>query len=131
MPHVAQQLHHDTGIDIEFQCHGLIKMATELKQIPNIHKQYAFLKQDDHDIQWFHTQDLRQIFPHLNPNTTAAFKIQNDGQIHASLYTQALTKAILTQKNVRYYAHTEVTHLKRHLDGYTIQTSQGDLKTDF
>ncbi len=130
MPHVAQQLHHDTGIDIEFQCHGLIKMATELKQIPNIHKQYAFLKQDDHDIQWFHTQDLRQMFPHLNPNTTAAFKIQDDGQIHANLYTQALTKAILTQKNVRYHAHTEVTHLKRHLDGYTVQTSQGDLKTD-
>lgn len=130
MPHVAQQLQRDTGIDIEFQCHGLIKIATEVTHIENIKKQFSFLKQDDHHIQWFHPKDLHRFFPHLNPKTTAAFKIQDDGQIHANLYTQALTKAVISQKNTQLYSHTEVTHIEKHRDGYTVHTSQGAMMAD-
>lgn len=130
MPDIARQLYRDTGIDIEFQSHGLIKIATNKQDIAEIQQQYSFLKRDDHRIHWFSNAELHSMFPHLSLESTAAFKIQDDAQINANLYTQALTHSISTQNNIHFSPHTEVLRIAQKSEGYEIFTSKGTMYAD-
>ena len=124
MPNTAYRLHQETGIDIEFQSYGLIKLATETRHVNALRAQYTFLKQDDHRLHWYNNHALQQHFPQLNPETTAAFKIHDDGQVNAHLYTKALTQAVALQKNTTLHLNTEVLDITQHVEGgYTLNTS--------
>ena len=131
MPITTQRLQQETGIDIEFQSYGLIKLATEVHHIASLQSQYAFLKRADHRLHWYCKQDLNRHFPHLNPETTAAFKIHDDGQINAHLYTKALTHAVASQKNTTLYLKTDVLNITHDVDGgYLLNTSKGLFHAD-
>ncbi|MBI5975043.1 glycine oxidase ThiO [Staphylococcus canis] len=130
MPETAQALQRETGMDIEYQKYGLIKVASNLKDIPTLEKQLAFLQSHDHSIKALSSSEMTKRFPHLDLDQSAAFKIQDDGQINANIYTQALIQSVLKRPSVSLMTHTETYGILKENEGYTVQTSKGDIKAD-
>ncbi|UXR71611.1 MULTISPECIES: glycine oxidase ThiO [unclassified Staphylococcus] len=130
MPATAQQLLKETNMDIELQSHGLIKVATTPQDIPAVEKQFAFLAQQDHEIYQLTPEQLRQRFPYCDTASCAAFKIHDDGQINANLYTQALLQSVSKRAHIDLHLHTEVLHITQQASHYQITTSKGTFNAD-
>ncbi|PCF89333.1 glycine oxidase ThiO [Staphylococcus intermedius] len=130
MPELAQALERETGINIEYQQYGLIKVASEQQDVQAVHQQFQFLHHHDHTVTQLSTQQLTRRFPHLDPSQSAAFKIQDDGQINANIYTQALIASVTQRSHIELMTHTEV-HTLQHLEhGYRVETSKGTFDAD-
>ncbi|EGQ4007677.1 glycine oxidase ThiO [Staphylococcus pseudintermedius] len=130
MPELAQALERETGIHIEYQQHGLIKVASQPQDVQAVRQQYEFLHHHDHTVTQLSTEQLTQRFPHLDPSQSAAFKIQDDGQINANLYTQALIASAMQRSHIELMTHTEVYSLQRLHYCYRVETSKGTFEAD-
>lgn len=131
MPETAKDLERETGIDIEYQKYGLIKVASNSHDITALHKQFQFLQSHDHTIKLLSSSEMAQRFPKLDPNQSAAFKIQDDGQINANIYTQALIKSVAHRESIELLTHTETTSIsQKDNGGYHIHTSKGTFHAD-
>ncbi|MCS4485774.1 glycine oxidase ThiO [Staphylococcus americanisciuri] len=130
MPNTAQALAKETQINIELQTHGLIKVATTQEHIQAIEKQFAFLSQQDHAIYQLTPTQLRQRFPQCDLTSCAAFKIHDDGQINANLYTQALLQSAAKRSHITLHLDTEVMHITHTKTHYHIATSKGSFDAD-
>ena len=130
MPETAEQLYKETHMDIELQTHGLIKVATCASHMPDVEKQFAFLSTQDHAIYQLTPAQLRQRFPHCDTETWASFKIHDDGQINANLYTQALLQSVAKRSHIDLHLHTEVLRITQKDAHYHIATSRGDFCAD-
>ncbi|AVQ33932.1 glycine oxidase ThiO [Staphylococcus muscae] len=130
MPDIAQQLLMETDIDIELQTYGLIKVATTAQHVPAVKKQFEFLSQQDHKIYELSRHQLRARFPHCNIDDCAAFKIHDDGQINANLYTQALLQSVSNLLHIDLHIQTEVLQIMEHASHYRVTTSKGDVYAD-
>lgn len=130
MPEVAHQLQHESGIDIEYQKYGLIKVASCAEHLTSLHQQLTFLESQDHTIKALSLPEMTQRFPELDASQSAAFKIQDDGQINANLYTQALIQSVVNQINTTLHTHTEVNAIHKDKASYRIETTQGTFEAD-
>ncbi|CAM2938544.1 glycine oxidase ThiO [Staphylococcus sp. HGB0015] len=130
MPEVAADLEQETGINIEYQKYGLIKVASQKQDIQAVEAQFQFLHSQDHTIKQLSKYALKQRFPKLDSNQSAAFKIQDDGQINANTYTKALIASVIKRDYIELMTQTEVLKVERHHNGYTVITSKGNFSAD-
>ncbi|ARJ50952.1 glycine oxidase ThiO [Staphylococcus lutrae] len=130
MPDLARTLELETGIDIEYQQYGLIKVASRPQDVSAVQQQFEFLHRHDHTVTALTPQQFIQRFPQLDPSQSAAFKIQDDGQINANIYTQALIASVLKRAHIDLMTHTEVERLQRHSQSYRVITSKGTFDAD-
>ena len=125
-PKLCETLQDETGIDIQYQASGLIKIANRPEDVDSLCKQYHFLKSLDDSVVELSDTDLIHL---TNGNVTSsemAIYIPHDGQINANHYTKALFKS-LQQRDIKRYFNTEVTRIE-HLNGYyQVETTDGSL----
>lgn len=125
-PELCQSLQDETGIDIQYQASGLIKIANQPSDVDHLRAQYQFLHALDHNVVALSDNDLADL---TNGNVSAAdmaIYIPNDGQINANHYTKALFKS-LQQRHITRYFNTDVTGIHRQNGYYQIASSKGDL----
>ncbi|MGO1989740.1 glycine oxidase ThiO [Mammaliicoccus vitulinus] len=123
---LSQDLYKETNINIDYQEHGLIKMAASEDDIECLKAQYHFLNQRDRSVTTLSENSLKDLCNDSIEFNHHAIYIPNDGQINASKYTKALLKSINNKGIDRLY-HTEVKSLKRLKDCYKVQTSHSIL----
>ena len=83
-PELSDALYHETGIDIEFQQSGLIKMASSTKDVERLTQQYDFLRSKDPSVELLSDDALFNLSNgHIEP-TDLAIYIPKDGQINAN-----------------------------------------------
>ncbi|MDU2138130.1 MAG: FAD-dependent oxidoreductase, partial [Staphylococcus warneri] len=125
-PELSDALYHETGIDIEFQQSGLIKMASSTKDVKWLTQQYAFLKSKDPSVELLSDDELFNLSNgHVEP-TDLAIYIPKDGQINANHYTKALLQSII-QCDVHRYYQTEVKHIHHNNGFYTVTTNNANI----
>lgn len=125
-PELSDALYHETGIDIEFQQSGLIKMASSTKDVERLTQQYDFLRSKDPSVELLSDDALFNLSNgHIEP-TDLAIYIPKDGQINANHYTKALLQSVI-QRGVHRYYQTEVQHIHHNNGYYTVTTHQSDI----
>lgn len=122
-PNLNEDLYDETGIDIEFQQSGLIKMASSTKDVANLKKQFNFLKSIDSSVIELSDYQLSKLSKgNIEPSELSIY-IPNDGQINANHYTKALLQSII-QRGIHRYYKTEVQHIQHNNGYYTIVTNK-------
>ena len=125
-PDLAADLFQETGIDIQFQNSGLIKVASSKDDVNHLMAQYEFLNAHDSSVTKLSDNALKQLsHGTINPSPLSIY-IPKDGQINAHHYTQALLKSILKRDIHRYY-ETEVTNMRKDNGFYQVMTTTGTL----
>lgn len=125
-PKLCDTLQDETGIDIEYQPSGLIKVATRPEDVEKLRSQYQFLKRLDKSVVELSEHDLIDLTNGTVTSSEMAIYIPNDGQVNANHYTKALYKS-LQQRQVKRYFNTEVTAIERHNGYYQVSTSNDTL----
>lgn len=116
------ELYKETNINIDYQEHGLIKMAASEEDVECLTEQYHFLNERDRSVTPLNKKDLDNLSKHTIEFKHHAIYIPDDGQINASKYTKALLKSI-TNKGIERLYSTEVKAIKRLKDCYKVHTS--------
>ena len=60
-PLLSESLMNETGIDIQFQDSGLIKIAHSKEDVESLRRQYNFLKQNDPSVKQLSPEDLMHL----------------------------------------------------------------------
>ncbi|GEP78856.1 glycine oxidase ThiO [Staphylococcus carnosus] len=113
-------LEKETGIDIQYQQNGLIKIATNEKDIDALHQQYEFLHQHDDDVQDLSNTDLGELTHYLVKSSEAMMFVPHDHQINANHYTKALHASLKSDGAVTRFNHTNVENIKHEDHHYTV-----------
>ncbi|MFC0137771.1 glycine oxidase ThiO [Staphylococcus petrasii] len=125
-PELCEALENETGIDIQYQSSGLIKVANRPKDIESLRQQYEFLSSMDPSVVELSDEDLIDLTHGHVTSSEMAIYIPNDGQINANHYTKALFKS-LQQRNIHRYYQTEVLSIEHQNGYYEVSTSNGQL----
>lgn len=126
-PKLCQDLEDETGIDIQFQNSGLIKVANRPEDVESLEKQYQFLSGLDSSVIVLSDEELTHLTNGTVTSTEMAIYIPQDGQINANHYTKALFTS-LKQRQIKRYFNTEVQSVHRQNGYYDVETSQGTLQ---
>lgn len=123
------ELKQQTGIDIEYQQSGLIKLAAAPEDNEQVLQQQAFLHSYHPAVRLLSEHELSDITHHtVTAPHLAAMHIPTDHQINANKYTKALLKSII-QNGVERYYQTEVTQVEAKDTGYQVHTDQHSILT--
>ncbi|MFW3591640.1 glycine oxidase ThiO [Staphylococcus caprae] len=125
-PLLSESLMNETGIDIQFQDSGLIKIAHSKEDVESLQRQYNFLKQNDPSVKQLSSEDLMHLTNGNVKPSYAAIHIPHDGQINANAYTKALLES-LNMRRISRYHHTEVQSIERNNGYYSVYTDQQPL----
>ncbi|MBJ6364846.1 glycine oxidase ThiO [Staphylococcus hominis] len=126
-PQLCQDLEAETGIDIQFQNSGLIKVANRPEDVESLEKQYQFLSGLDSSVIVLSDEELTHLTNGTVTSSEMAIYIPQDGQINANHYTKALFTS-LKQRQIKRYVNTEVQSVQRQNGYYDVETSQGTLQ---
>ncbi|MHD0396712.1 glycine oxidase ThiO [Staphylococcus simulans] len=126
---LSTDLLSETGIDIQYQQNGLIKLAACPEDVPSLEQQYTFLHAQDEDVQMLSETDLASLTNHLVKGTEAMMLVPHDHQINANHYTKALHALLENTPNVERFSHTNVTALHRVGEGYEIEAERQGRRT--
>lgn len=125
-PELCETLQDETGIDIQYQASGLIKIANQIEDVEHLRSQFRFLHALDNNVIELSDDELADLTSGSVVAYEMAIYIPNDGQINANHYTKALFKS-LQQRRISRYFNTNVTDIIRQNGYYQIVSSQGDL----
>lgn len=126
---LSKALLAETGIDIQYQQNGLIKLAATKADIPSLQQQYAFLHDNDPDVRTLTEADLNQLTHGLVKGTEAMMFVPHDHQINANHYTKALHASLKDEPNIDRFTNTNVTAIHRVGDGYEIEAERNGRRT--
>lgn len=119
---LSHTLYKETNINIDYQAHGLIKMAASRDDIDSLTAQYHFLNKRDRSVTTLDSSSLRHLSNHTIAYNHKAIYIPFDGQINANQYAKALLKSIENKGIERIY-HTEVKSIHRLNDAFKVLTT--------
>ena len=125
-PELCETLQDETGIDIQYQSSGLIKIANQIEDVEHLRSQFQFLHALDDNVIELSDDELADLTDGSVVASEMAIYIPNDGQINANHYTKALFKS-LQQRRISRYFNTNVTDIILQNGYYQIVSSQGDL----
>ncbi|GEP84868.1 putative glycine oxidase [Staphylococcus piscifermentans] len=117
---LSKALQEETGIDIQYQQNGLIKIATEEEDVASLQQQYEFLHAHDKDVEDLSEHDLGELTHYLVKGAQAMMFVPHDHQINANHYTKALHAALQAEDAVERFDHTNVEEIKRQGNHYSI-----------
>lgn len=119
---LSHTLYEETHINIDYQAHGLIKMAASHDDIDNLMKQYRFLNKRDCSVTALDARALHHLTNHSISYNHKAIYIPSDGQINANQYAKALLKSI-ERKGIERIYNTEVKSIYRVNASYKVLTT--------
>ncbi|WP_412518459.1 NAD(P)/FAD-dependent oxidoreductase [Staphylococcus simulans] len=126
---LSTELLSETGIDIQYQQNGLIKLAACPEDVPSLKEQYTFLHAHDEDVQDLTESDLALLTNHLVKGTEAMMFVPHDHQVNANHYTKALHASLENHSNIDRFTHTNVTAIHRVGEGYDIEAERNGRRT--
>src|SRR5688572_22756423 len=128
---LAPLLLERTGIDIEWQTIGTIRLAFSQREVSQLRGQVADLYRElDEAVQWLDPPALRQLEPALPERALGALRIPSTNGLYAPKYVRALA-AGAAQLGATILQGVSVTGFATQGDRVTlVRTSQGPLACD-
>ena len=126
-PALVPELEAASGVDMQFEQTGSLRMVRDSKHMPNLRKRMKIWQPLGLSIEWLTGDEAWQYEPLLTPDVSAAIYAPEEGQILAPHVAKAFARAA-TQLGVTFSSHTEVTGLLTAQGKVTgVETAQGDI----
>ncbi|MEK5340362.1 glycine oxidase ThiO [Weizmannia sp. FSL W8-1119] len=94
-PELANELYEMTGIDIEFDQKGIIKIAETDAIAEEVKKQVTFQQNWDPAIKWLDSHECLEMEPSLSSNIVGGMYLPNDGHVMPATLSKAFAKAAI------------------------------------
>lgn len=125
-PALVPELEGASGIDMEFEQTGSLRVVRDSKHIPNLRKRMKAWQPLGLQMQWLTGDEARQREPLLAPDVCAAIYAPEESQIKASHVVKAFSLAAANQ-GATLSSHREITGIQRNKASVTgVYTSQGE-----
>lgn len=92
-PSLQAELLEITGLDIELNQSGLLKVAFEEEEAHRLMARGKWQKSIGQKADWLHPSDLRELVPALHSKAVGALYLPDDGQVSAPRLTRAFALA--------------------------------------
>lgn len=125
-PDLVPELEEASGINMEFEQTGALRIVRNPKHIPNLGKRMKAWQPLGLQMHWLTGDEARQREPLLAPDVCAAIYVPEESQIKASHVVKAFSVAAANHR-ARLYSHQEITGIQRNTARVTgVYTSQGE-----
>src|SRR5229473_1095217 len=125
-PELAPELEEASGIKLEYEQTGALRIVRNPKQISNLHKRMKAWQPLGLQMHWLTGDEARQQEPLLTPDVCAAIYAPGESQIKASNLAKAFSVAA-ANRGANLYSHKEITRIQHHDTRITgVDTSQGE-----
>ena len=126
-PALVPKLEAASGVDMQFEQTGSLRMVRDSKHMPNLRKRMKTWQPLGLSMEWLTGNEAWQYEPLLAPDVSAAIYAPEEGQILAPHVAQAFAHAAI-QLGATFSSHTEVTGLRTAQGKVTgVETAQGDI----
>jgi glycine oxidase len=125
-PALVPELEDASGIDLEYEQTGALRVVRDTKQIANLRKRMKAWQPLGLQMHWLTGDEARQREPLLAPGVCAAIYAPEESQIKASHVVKAFSLAA-TNRGAKLYSHSEIIGIQHHNARITgVYTSQGE-----
>ncbi len=125
-PSLVTELEETTGIELEYEQTGALRVVRDAKRVPNLRKRLKAWQPLGLQTDWLSGEESRQREPLLTPEITAAVYAPEESQILAPRVVQAYAQAA-AKKGALFFTSARVTGITRHKTRVTgVQTSEGE-----
>jgi glycine oxidase len=125
-PSLVQELEDASGINMEYERTGALRIVRDTKHIPNLRNRMQAWQPLGLQMHWLTGDEARQREPLLAPDICAAIYAPEESQIKASHVVKALSIAAANQ-GATLYSYREITGIQRHNARVTgVYASQGE-----
>jgi glycine oxidase len=125
-PTLVAELEEASGIHLEYEQTGALRVVRNLKRIPNLRKRMKDWQPLGLHIYWLTGDEARQLEPLLAPDVCAAIYVPEESQINASHVVKSFSLAAINQ-GASLYSHSIITGIERHHAKVTgVYTSQSE-----
>ncbi len=125
-PALVPELEDASGINLEYEQTGALRVVRSAKHIPNLRKRMKVWQPLGLQMHWLAGDKARQHEPLLAADVCAAIYAPEESQIKALYVVKAFSLAAAHQ-GVTLYSHREITGIQRHNTKVTgVYTSQGE-----
>jgi glycine oxidase len=125
-PALVPELEDASGINMEYEHTGALRIVRNAKHIPNLRKRMKAWQPLGLQMHWLTGDEARQREPLLAPDVCAAIYAPEESQIKASHVVKAFSLAASNQ-GATLYSHREITGIQRNNATVTgVYTSQGE-----
>ncbi|SDW12787.1 glycine oxidase [Marininema mesophilum] len=94
-PHLQEQLRTETGIDIEWNQAGLLRIAGTEQEAEKLRARERWQRRLGEKAEWLTATQAKQLEPQLSEKVTGALYLPQDGQVSAPRLTQAFARGAL------------------------------------
>ena len=125
-PSLVPELEEASGIHLEFEQTGSLRVVRDAKHIPNLRKRMKAWQPSGLQMYWLTGEEARQREPLLSPDISAAIYVPEESQIRAPHVVQAYAQAA-ANKGAVLYPHKLVADISKHNARVTgIQITHGE-----
>lgn len=125
-PALVPQLEEVSGINVEYERTGALRLVRDSSHIANLHKRMKEWQPLGLKLYWLNGDEARQREPLLSSDVSAAVYAPDESQISAPQLTKAFFRAA-AKYGANFYSHTEITGIERNNNRATaVYTAQGE-----
>jgi len=125
-PELAPELEEASGIKLEYEQTGALRIVRNPKQISNLRKRMKAWQPLGLQMHWLTGDEARQQEPLLTPDVCAAIYAPEESQIKASQLVKAFSCAAANY-GTNFYNHREITGIQQRSSRVTnVYTAQGE-----
>jgi glycine oxidase len=125
-PALVPELEDASGINLEYEQTGALRVVRNAKHIPNLRKRMKAWQPLGLQMHWITGDEARQREPLLAPDVSAAIYAPEESQIRAPHLVKAFSLAA-ANRGATLYSHREMTGVQRHNAKVTgVYTSRGE-----
>jgi len=125
-PSLVPELQEASGIHLEYEQTGALRVVRDAKHIPNLCKRMKAWQPSGLQMYWLTGEEARQREPLLSPDISAAIYVPEESQIRAPHLVQAYAQAA-ANKGAVLYPHKLVAGITKHNARVTgVQTTNGE-----
>lgn len=125
-PELAPELEEASGIKLEYEQTGALRIVRNPKQISNLRKRMKAWQPLGLQMHWLTGDEARQQEPLLTPDACAAIYAPEESQIKASHLVKAFSCAAANYGTTS-YSYSEITGIQQHNSRVTdVCTAQGE-----
>lgn len=126
LPELVPELEETSGIKVEYEQTGALRIIRNPKHIPNLHKRMKAWQPLGLQMHWLTGDEARQQEPLLTPEVCSAIYAPEESQIKASHLVRAFSCAA-AHYGTTFYSHREITGIQQHSSRVTdVYTAQGE-----
>ena len=125
-PTLVPELEDASGINLEYEQTGALRIVRNTKHIPNLRKRMNAWQPLGLQMYWLTGDEVRQLEPLLAPDVCAAIYAPEESQINASQVVKSFSMAAFNQ-GASFYSHSIIAGIQRHnAKVIGVYTSQGE-----